>query len=276
MLPLGPRPVIQGIAEELIAAGVTDVLLVTSDAKGAILDHFDPASGLAPHDAPEEIRDFGLDASLARFYSIRQGEPRGLGDAVACGAQFAGSEHVVVALGDCMMTSPAPLRRLVATHRRHGASVSIVVQRVSRSATRRYGIIDPGDDLDEHSFEMRDIVEKPGPEAAPSCYAVAARYIVAPEIFDYLTAIEPGVGAEIQFTDAIRAMIADGHTGVAVPLAEDEHRLDVGNYASYGKAFIRMMLTDEDIGEGLRTYTSNLLAHLKDPTLPDPDLPTDA
>ena len=95
-------------------------------------------------------------------------------------------------------------------------------------------------------------------------------------IFRYLSGLEPGLGAEIQLTDAIRAMIADGHRGVAVPLAAGEHRLDVGNYGSYGRAFIRTVLTDSVHGEGLRTYTANLLAYMDDPTRPDPDLPTDS
>ena len=150
------------------------------------------------------------------------------------------------------------------------------MQRVSLEATSRYGIIDPGEDLDEDSFVMRDIVEKPGPEAAPSRYAVAARYVLSPEIFRYLSEQEPGLGGEIQLTDAIRAMIADGRTGVAVPLAEGEHRLDVGNYESYGRAFIRTILTDPALGEGLRTYTANLLTYLDDRAEPDPDLPIES
>lgn len=276
MLPLGPRPVIQGVAEELIAAGVTDILLITGESKRAIDDHFDPASGLPPHDAPAETRRYALDSARARFYSLRQGAPRGLGHAVACGAHFASDEHVVVALGDCILTSAEPLKRLVEQHRRHEAAISIVVQRVSLQATARYGIIDPGEGLDEISFIMRDIVEKPGPDAAPSRYAVAARYVFSPAIFDYLAGLEPGLGDEIQLTDAIRAMIADGHRAVAVPLMEGEHRLDVGNYASYGRAFIRTMLTDSVLGKDLRGYTAKLLTHLDDPAHPDPDLPEES
>lgn len=276
MLPLGGRPVIQGVAQELIAAGITDILLVTGDGKHAIEDHFDPGAGLTPDDAPEEARSLGLDPTCARFFYTRQGQPRGLGDAVACGRHFAGDRHFVVALGDCIMTGPEPLQRLVEAHRRHDADVSIVVQRVSGEATRRYGIIAPGERLDESCFEIRDIVEKPGPEAAPSRYAVAARYAFSPVLFRYLSGLEPGLGAEIQLTDAIAAMIRDGHRGVAVPLGPGEHRLDVGNIASYGRAFIRMMLADPRHGEDLRGYTANLLAYLDDPARPDPDMPTES
>jgi len=276
MLPLGARPVIQAVAEELIAAGVTDILLVTADTKRAIEDHFDPAGGLSPDDAPDETRDYGFPTDAAHFYAIRQGGALGLGHAVSCGEQFAGGEHFVVALGDCIMTGPEPLQRLVEAHRRHQADVSIVVQQVGREATKRYGIVAPGERLDETSLAMTDIVEKPGPDAAPSRYAVAARYVFSPALFDYIAALEPGLGGEIQLTDAIRAMLADGRKGVAVPLQPGEHRLDVGNIASYGRAFIRMMLTDPNFGEGLRTYTANLLAYLSDSNHRDPDLPTDS
>jgi len=276
MLPLGARPVIQAVAEELTSAGVTDILLVTADSKRAIEDHFDPASGLTADDAPDETREYGFPPDAARFYAIRQGGALGLGHAVSCGEQFASAEHFVVALGDCTMTGPQPLQRLVEAHRRHGADVSIVVQHVGREATKRYGIVAPGQRLDETSLAMTDIVEKPGPDAAPSRYAVAARYVFSPALFRYIAALEPGLGGEIQLTDAIRAMLADGLKGIAVPLMPGEHRLDVGNIASYGRAFIRTMLTDPGHGEGLRSYTANLLAHIDDPNVSDPDLPSDA
>ncbi len=276
MLPLGSRPVVQRVAEELTAAGVTDILFITGADKRTIEDHFDPSTGLAPDDAPAEAREWGPNLSAARFYSIRQGAPRGLGDAVSCGEHFAGQGYFVCALGDCTMTGPEPLSRLVDAHKRHEADLSILVQPVEREATRRYGIIEPGDRLDDSTFEMIDIVEKPGPEAAPSRHAVAARYVFSSDLFDYLNDLEPGHGDEIQLTDAIRNMLADGYRGIAVPLAPGEHRLDVGNLKSYGQAFIREALTDPEYGEGLRTYTANLLAHLDDPQEPDPDLPTDA
>ena len=180
MLPLGSRPVIQGVAEELTSAGVTDILFVTGAAKRAIEDHFDPATGIPAEDAPEEARSWGPDHSAARYYAIRQGGAFGLGHAVACGEQFVGDTHFICALGDCIMTGVEPLIRLVDAHRRYEAEVSILVQAVGREATRRYGIVEPGEDLGGNAFAMTDIVEKPGPEAAPSRYAVAARYVFAP------------------------------------------------------------------------------------------------
>ena len=122
---------------------------------------------------------------------------------------------------------------------------------------------------------MADIVEKPGPRAAPSRYAVCARYVFSPTLFDYLHGLKPGYGAEVQLTDAIRAMIGDGRKVIAVPLQAGELRLDVGNFVSYSRAFLRTMLTHPEHGEGLRRYAANLLAYLDDPARRDPDLPDD-
>lgn len=278
MLPLGTRPVIQSVAEEAVAAGISDILIITGTGKSAIEDHFDPADGVAPEDAPEDAPTT-IDPAAVRFYYTRQGERRGLGDAVSYGEQFAGGEHVAVLLGDCIIEGEeagGPMRRLVEAHTTHDAGISILLQHVNLEATRRYGIIDPGARLEEDLFQMADIVEKPGPERAPSQFAVAARYVFSPAIFEYIDAIEPGLGGEIQLTDAIRAMLADGHRGIGVPLREGERRLDVGNFESYSRAFFRVMLTDGDYGEGLRAYAEKLLAHIRDSSQPDPDRHSDA
>ncbi len=278
MLPLGTRPVIQGVAEEAIAAGITDIFIVTGPGKSAIEDHFDPIAGLTPDDAPEDAPPV-VDTAAVRFQYTRQGERRGLGDAIHSGREFAGDEHFLVLLGDCILQgaeSGGPLKRLLSAHSAHEAEISILLQQVDPEATRRYGIIDPGDSLDEGTFTIRDIVEKPGPRDAPSRLAVAARYVFAPAIFDYIGALEPGLGGEIQLTDAIRAMLAEGHEGIGVVLREGERRLDVGNFESYSRAFFRMMLGDERHGEGLREYTEKLLAYMSDPSQPDPDTHTQA
>ena len=269
MLPLGTRPTIQGVAEEIEGAGITDVLLVTSASKRAIEDHFDRGGGESDEAAD---RPFPL---KARYYYTRQESPRGLGDAVRHGRQFAGGEHFVVALGDCVLISPepsGPVRRMIRAHTAHEADATICVHRVSAEATRRYGIVAPGATLDGGAIELVDIVEKPGPEAAPSRLAVAARYVFSPEIFEYLEDVQPGYGKEIQLTDAIRAMIADGRRVLAMPLGPGELRLDVGDFGSYGRSFIRAMLTDPEHGVGLRSYACGLLAHLDDPSSADPDV----
>lgn len=271
MLPLGTAPVIQGVAEEIVAAGVTDILIITSAGKRAIEDHFDPGDGT--DDAPALF-----DPARVRFYSTRQGAPRGLGDAVRCGEHFVGDDHFLVAFGDSTITGVEPggaVRRVLAVHLKAKAAATVLVQPVSLEATRRYGIVSPGERFDETAFVLADIVEKPGPEAAPSRFAVCARWVFAPVLFDCLRDLRPGVGAELQLTDAVRAMIAAGERVLAVPLQPDELRLDVGNFDSYSRAFVRTMLTDEQYGEGLRAWTAKLLSHLADPGSPDPDRPAD-
>lgn len=282
MLPLGTRPTIQAVAEELTAAGISEILFIIGEGKSAIEDHFDPEAGVLEGEPPLFNHD------RVQFFFTRQGAPRGLGHAVQCGERFAAERHVVVALGDCTIQSPeaaAPLRRMLEAHMRHGAAASIVVQQVSAEDTRRYGIVAPGRRLDENAIEISDIVEKPGPEAAPSRMAVAARYVFSPQLFCYLATSTPGHGGELQLTDAIRAMIADGHRVLAVPLRRDEHRLDVGNPASYARAFVRAMLADPQFGEGFARDTANILlrqdehqAHngSNDQRSCDPDLPEDS
>ena len=273
MLPLGDRPTIQGVAEEIEGAGITDVLLITSAAKQAIEDHFDPRNDLSdPHADPSAY------PLQARYYYTRQKSPKGLGDAVLHGREFVGQEHFIVALGDCVLLSPdpsGPVKRMVQAHVDFEADATIVMQMVDAKGTAKYGIADPGEELAEGVIELADIVEKPGPENAPSRMAVAARYIFSPRIFELLEGIGLGHGKEIQLTDAIRALIAEGGRVLAVQLRTGELRLDVGDFVSYGRGFMRSMLTHREYGPKLRRYANALLAHLGDATQPDPDVPTD-
>ncbi len=270
MLPLGTRPAIQGAAEEIEGAGITDVLLITSAAKRAVEDHFDPRQ------SPGQSADDDSSPLTARYYCTRQAEPRGLGDAVLHARGFVGDNHFLVALGDCVLISDepsGPVKRMVQAHAQFEADATICVQTVNAAGTSRYGIVEPGDGLADGVIALTDIVEKPGPEAAPSRLAVAARYIFSPRIFELLEEVQPGYGEEIQLTDAIRAMIAEGRRVLAIPLQPGEHRLDVGNFNSYGRAFMRSILTDREYGPDLREYAAELVQYLADDSQPDPDAP---
>lgn len=262
MLPLGTKPTIQLVAEEAVGAGMTDLLIVTGRQKRAIEDHFDPADGLDPQSKCERCAEL-FNTSLVHFFYTRQSSPRGLGDAVAHAAQFAGNEHFVVALGDCVIAGSrrsSLLKRMIAAHVEQQAAATIAVQRVSPEATSRYGIVAPSRDWgDGDATPLADIVEKPGPDKAPSDMAVCARYVFSPRIFEHLAVTQPGHGGEVQLTDAIRGMIAAGLPVQAVPLAADEYRLDVGTFESYAKAFIHVMLTHPELGPGLREYVGGLL-----------------
>jgi UTP--glucose-1-phosphate uridylyltransferase len=273
MLPLGPRPTIQRVAEELVDAGVLQMLIVTGHSKRAIEDHFDPAEGVERAEkCPACAKVF--DNGLVRFFYTRQSEPRGLGDAVLQASDFVGDADFVVALGDSVIVSPESptlLERLIATHEATNAAATIAVYDAGEQGTRKYGIIAPAAESNG-GLRITGIVEKPGPQRAPSRLAVCARYCFSPKVFEYLAAVRPGLGGEVQLTDAIQAMISDGLAVYAVPLGPGEFRMDVGDFVSYGRAFIRTMLTHEDFGEPLKKYCQDLLQYLECNDRPDPDL----
>ena len=287
MLPLGTTPVIQIVAQELVAAGLDQALIITGRGKESIEDHFDPAynSDYLP-DAPHPDLDV-FDRKNLRLYYTRQATPRGLGDALRHAEDFAGEHDFVVALGDCAIVGdgrPSLLERLVATHRSRGAAATIAVQRVSAEQTRRYGMVavdtehrrDAGATGEAWpAWPVTGIVEKPGPEATPSRWAVSARYAFSSRVFDFLRDTAPGYGGEIQLTDAIEGMIEAGLPVWAVPLGEKEIRLDVGNNLAYGRAFIRTVLSDPETGPVLRDYVAALLDLWEGRCAQDPDRAAD-
>ena len=270
MLPLGVTPVIQLVAEELLHAGVQSVLVVTGRGKESIENHFD---GSAPVDDTSAPAHSVFDRHAIQFLYTRQEVPRGLGDAILHGESFVGDQNFVVALGDCVIAGngePSLLQRAIATHVERGAAATVAVQLVRPEQTRRYGMLALGADLGG-AFAVRGLVEKPGPEKTPSLWAVSARYIFSPAIFEYLHRAQPGYGGEIQVTDSIHAMAQYGLPVLAVPLGEKEFRLDVGNKESYARAFMRTVLTDAEVGADLRQYAGDLLSYLAGDRDSDPD-----
>lgn len=280
MLPLGTTPVIHRVAEELVAAGVNQALIITGRGKESIENHFDPAYNSAHlPEAPHPELDV-FDRANLRIYYTRQATPRGLGDALLHAEDFAGEHDFVVALGDCAIVGegrPSLLERLIATHQREGAAATIAVQRVSAEQTRRYGIVAVAEQSTPtlSAMPVTGIVEKPGPEAAPSRWAVSARYVFSPRLFEFLRYTAPGYGGEVQLTDAIEGMIEAGLPVWVVPLTEKEIRLDVGNNLAYGRAFIRTVLSDPQTGPALREYAAALLDWWAGRQSQDPDRAAD-
>jgi len=256
MLPLGRKPMIQLVVEEMLQAGLWQVLVITGQKKRAIEDHFDATDGeIFPPDEsdPERI--------LPQFFFRRQAAQRGLGDAVNHAKEFTGDQPFAVALGDCIIdgNGPAPLmRRLLEAHCSNGAAATIGVQQVTPEAVSSYGVVAPDGDPGP-VFKIRDIVEKPSPEDAPSNLAVAARYAFEPAIYEFLERTTPGHGGEIQLTDAIRLMLREGLPVYCVSLAPGEQRLDIGSFQKYAQAFFSMMLRDPEIGGELCDYVRGLL-----------------
>jgi len=263
MLPVGRKPVIQYVVEELQSAGLRQILMITGRRKRAIEDHFD-----ADPELVSALREAGNEALLAdlsyledksRFFYTRQSAPEGLGDAVSLGADFVDDDDCVVALGDSLIAAPdpaAPLRAMVEAHRHLKAAAVVVVEKVPPEETFRYGIVNiegaeppPGE-----AVVMTDIVEKPPRGTAPTTLAVAARYVFSPAIFDALKRTLPDQRGEIQLTDAIRWLIRRGEPVYAWLLAPDQRRYDIGNFESYFRTFIDFALADERYGYMVRKY----------------------
>lgn len=214
MLPIVDKPTIQYIVEEAIESGIEDIIVVTGKGKRAIEDHFDIAFELE-HTLEEkgklDILQKVQQSSNVELHYIRQKEPKGLGHAVWCARNFIGDEPFAVLLGDDIVQADVPCtKQLIEQYDRTGSAV-IGVQAVGPDQTHRYGIVDPLEKF-EQLYKVRRFVEKPPLGQAPSNLAIMGRYILIPEIFEYLGRQEPGSGGEIQLTDAIQKL--NEETGV--------------------------------------------------------------
>jgi UTP--glucose-1-phosphate uridylyltransferase len=245
MLPIGRQPVIHHVYEEVTRAGVDSVLIVTGRDKRAMEDHFDGEDGSNGPGGP-------------RIFYVRQSAPRGLGDAILMGECYAGDGPFFVAMGDTIMgpsRSGDLLPRMSDAYFEFEADLAIAVQPVLPEATRRYGIVAPVPDSDTaRPFLIQDIVEKPGPNQAPSALAVSARYILSPRIFDCLARTPLSATGELEITDAIRLCVHEGGRVCCVPLGEGQQRYDVGNFESYYKTFITFALRDDEYGDVVRRH----------------------
>ncbi len=253
MLPVGRKPTIQHVVEELAASGLHEVLLISGQGKRAIEDHLDRDIARS-----EEKHEPWMDL---RFFHARQSRPRGLADAIAIAEPFAGEQPFVVALGDSILVSHSPqpvLKRMIDVHAAHRPAATIAVEEVPWEAVSRYGIVAPKDKPD-HVFPISGFVEKPAPDKAPSNLAAAGRYILEPEIFDAIRRIKPGVGGELWLTDALQMLLDEGREIMCVRLRKGERRLDIGNFLSYYQAFIELSLADPEHGAALRAWVKRRL-----------------
>lgn len=263
MLPVGRKPAMQYVVEELQDAGLKQILIITGRRKQAIEDHFDTDPMLLG-----ALKQAGNEAMLAElayiqrdshFFYTRQSSPRGLGDAVALGAEFVDGEHCVVALGDSLVAAPepsAPLRAMMKAHLELQAAAMIAVEEVPLEETHRYGIVMVGRDPVPHGepIPIVDIIEKPPRGTVASRLAVAARYVFSPLIFEALARTPPDGRGEVQLTDAIKLLVQMGHPVYAWLFRPDERRYDIGNFESYFRTFIDFALADERYGYLARQY----------------------
>jgi UTP--glucose-1-phosphate uridylyltransferase len=206
------------------------------------------------------LAELEFDHINTRYFFTRQRQLLGLGHAVLCARSFVGNQPFVVALGDSIIGLNAQsdvVNRMQACFVEHQPAAVIAFEEVSPHEASRYGIALP--ESDGNLFRLADIVEKPAVDDAPSNLAVAARYIFTPDIFEALEQTSPDTGGEIQLTDAIRTLIADGKTVYGVRLGAQERRYDIGNFEAYFRAFIEFALADTRHGEDLRGYLRELL-----------------
>ena len=247
MLPIYNKPVIQYVVEEAQRAHIKDVIFVTNRDKNVIEDHFDHNLQLedllersGKLDKLEEVRRV---AEMVNILSVRQKRQLGLGHAVLCARELVGAEPFAVMVGDDLMFSGVPgIGQLIEVAMAEKMPV-IGVMEVPWEKVSRYGIID-GEEVAPGVYRVRDMVEKPKREDAPSRMAIVGRYVLTPDIFDYLEKVKPGHGGEIQLTDALQAMAKDRGM-MAVRMAG--MRFDAGDWAEFLSANIYFALQDESL-----------------------------
>lgn len=266
MLPLGRKPAIHRVVDELAAAGIEQVLFITSSRKQAIEAYFGlsgKAGGPSGEQRGRDAEDRTGPPDLDYAY-VRQEVTGGNGDAVRLGASFAGSDPFVVAWGDAVIRSAeegSVVRRMAETHARENAECTVAVEYVPEDKVSRYGIVRPRFESGS-AFPIDDIVEKPSVENAPSRYAVSARYICGPDIFPVLEATPRGQNGELWLADAIRGLLREGGAVWSVPLDSGSRRYDIGTPLSYWEAFVDYALEDETDGSVFRDL---LRGRLKEP-----------
>jgi len=257
MLPVVDKPAIQYVVEEAVRAGIDDILIITGRGKRSLEDHFDRnvelELELEQRGKLEQLKEIRALADLADIHFVRQGEALGLGHAVSVARKHIGNHPFVVLLGDDLMDERMPLlERMIEQH-----------ERLERSVIALMEVDDPSiygcarcEEVGEHLVRITELVEKPKREAAPSNLAVMGRYVFTPDIFDALAQVKPGVGGEIQLTDAIALLMKDqevyGYTF-------SEGRYDTGNKLDYLRATVELAARREDLGPAFRTYLADFV-----------------
>ena len=247
MLPIVDKPTLQYIIEEAIESGIEEILIVTGRSKKSIEDHFDRSVELElelEQKGKTEMLKMVQDISnMVNIHYIRQKEPKGLGHAIHCAKSFIGNEPFAVLLGDDIVDSETPcLKQLINAYDEYKTSV-IGVQKVAIEDTNKYGILDVKH-IEDRVYEVKDMVEKPNVEDAPSNIAILGRYIITPEIFNILENQAPGKGGEIQLTDALQTLA----TKEAIYAYNFEgRRYDVGDKLGFLEATVDFALKKPEL-----------------------------
>jgi UTP--glucose-1-phosphate uridylyltransferase len=262
MLPLVDKPIIQYGVEEALAAGCDQIIIVTGRGKSAIEDHFDVSYELekmleerGKHDLLTIVRQI---SDMIHVAYVRQKEAMGLGHAVLMARELVGDEPFAVLLADDVIDARTPcLKQMAEVYEQTGSAV-IATQQVDGPGISAYGVLDaqpvPGK-FGGRLYEIRDLVEKPKPQDAPSNLAVIGRYILTPDVFEYLEQTPLGAGGELQLTDGLRGLAKKGKL---LGYRFEGVRHDTGDKLGFLKATVEFALKRPDLGDGLREYLKNL------------------
>ncbi|MBU5454981.1 UTP--glucose-1-phosphate uridylyltransferase GalU [Caproiciproducens sp. MSJ-32] len=257
MLPIVDKPTIQYIIEEAVASGIEEILIVTGRNKKCIEDHFDRSVELElelEKSNKEEMLEMVREISnIADIHYIRQKEPRGLGHAILCARAFVGNEPFAVLLGDDVVDSEVPcLKQLMDCYNEYKTSI-LGVQTVPKDDVNKYGIVD-GIHIEDRVYKVKNLVEKPALEEAPSNVAILGRYIITPQIFNILEQTKPGKGGEIQLTDALQTLISQE---AMYAYNFEGKRYDVGDKFGFLQATVEFALKREELRETFMNYLAN-------------------
>lgn len=261
MLPIVDKPTIQYIVEEIKASGIEQILIISGHAKRAIEDHFDSSPELEQHlyesgkmDLLKEVRQ----VASVKIHYTRQQYMRGLGDAILCAKEFMDGEPFGVILGDDVVyngSGEPALKQLISQYDKTGGTI-IGCQLVRPEQVSSYGIINGTPTENPDLLKVKNMIEKPSIEEAPSRFAALGRYVITPEVFKILEQTKPGKGGKIQLTDALRVMAKNGNV---YAYNFKGKRYDTGNKLGYLKATVEFALRRDDIGPEFRQYLKSLL-----------------
>jgi len=263
MLPIIDKPTIQYIVEEAKKSGIEDILIVTGKGKRPIEDHFDSVPELEQNlkeKGKHDLLRLVEQTTDINIYFIRQSHPRGLGDAILTAKDFVGNEPFVVMLGDDIMQDKVPLTQQLMQRYDQTHASTLAVMKVPHEEVNKYGVIDPGAQSQPGLYDVKQFVEKPDVEKAPSDLAIIGRYLLTPEIFDMLETQKPGAGNEIQLTDAI-----DRLNQIQRVFAHEfkGDRFDVGYKFGYLKTSIEFGLKHPEVKDDLKAYIKELGKKIK-------------
>ncbi len=260
LLPIVDTPTIQYIVQEVVAAGIEALVLITGKGKTAIIDHFDLNQELEQKLEAEGKHDLALklneQAKLIKIVSVRQQSAKGLGHAVLCAREIIGDEPFVVLLGDDLVDSDVPCtKQLTKVYEKYGKSV-VALMEVPERDVSKFGICG-GTQIDERTLELNKMVEKPSLAEAPSRLAIVGRYVLTPRIFDILEQTKPGKNGEIQLTDAMATLMREeGFIGYQFK----GKRYDAGDKFGYLQANIAYGLKNPDIAPKLLSYMREVVS----------------